>query len=100
MDANLALHGLSVDQARPRLAGFITQCAAYEARCVRVVTGKGYGSSMVRPILRDRIRGWLIGLPEARAFAQAPERDGKAGTIIVLLHVDARRARDRRIEPH
>lgn len=99
LDADLDLHGLSVEQARPRLAGFVTQCVAYEARCVRIVTGKGYGSAQGQSVLRDRVRGWLIGLPEVRAFAQAPERDGGAGAIVVLLAVDARRARDRRDDP-
>ncbi len=99
LEANLDLHGLSVEQARPRLAAFVTQCVAYEARCVRIVTGKGYGSVQGQSVLRDRVRSWLVGLPEVRAFAQAPEREGGAGAIVVLLAIDARRARDRRDDP-
>jgi len=99
LEANLDLHGLSVEQARPRLADFVTQCVAYEARCVRIVTGKGYGSVQGQSVLRDRVRSWLVGLPEVRAFAQAPEHEGGAGAIVVLLAIDARRARDRRDDP-
>lgn len=95
LEADLDLHGLSVEQARLRLASFITQCMAYEARCVRVVTGKGYGSPQAQPVLRDKVRSWLVGLAVVRAFAQAPERDGGAGAIIVLLQVKNYRARNR-----
>jgi len=96
LEADLDLHGLTVDQARPRLAAFLMQCSAYDARCVRIVHGKGYGSPDALPVLRDKVRAWLVGVGEVRAFAQAPERDGGAGATIVLLKVDERRARDRR----
>lgn len=96
LEADLDLHGMTIDQARPRLAAFLTQCVAYDARCVRIVHGKGYGSPDARPILRDKVRAWLVGSNDVRAFAQASERDGGAGATIVLLHIDDRRARDRR----
>lgn len=96
LEADLDLHGMTIDQARPRLAAFITQCVAYDARCVRVVHGKGYGSPDARPVLRDKVRAWLVGSADVRAFAQAPERDGGAGATVVLLNIDDRRARDRR----
>lgn len=96
LEADLDLHGLTIEQARPRLAAFLMQCSAYDARCVRVVHGKGHGSPDALPVLRDKVRAWLVGVSEVRAFAQAPERDGGAGATIVLLKVDDRRARDRR----
>lgn len=96
LDADLDLHGMTIEQARPRLAAFITQCVAFDARCIRVVHGKGYGSPDAMPILRDKVRAWLVGLTDVRAFAQAPDRDGGAGATIVLLRADERRARDRR----
>lgn len=96
LDADLDLHGMTIEQARPRLAAFITQCVAFDARCIRVVHGKGYGSPDATPILRDKVRAWLVGLADVRAFAQAPDRDGGAGATIVLLRADERRARDRR----
>jgi len=96
LEADLDLHGMTIDQARPRLASFITQCVAYDARCVRIVHGKGYGSPDSRPVLRDKVRAWLVGSQDVRAFAQAPERDGGAGATVVLLNIDDRRARDRR----
>ena len=96
LEADLDLHGMTIDQARPRLAAFLTQCVAYDARCVRIVHGKGYGSPDARPILRDKVRAWLVGSNDVRAFAQASERDGGAGATVVLLHIDDRRARDRR----
>lgn len=96
LEADLDLHGLTIEQARRCLAAFLTQCAAYDARCVRIVHGKGYGSPDAIPVLRDKVRAWLVGVSEVRAFAQAPERDGGAGATVVLLRVDDRRARDRR----
>lgn len=96
IEADIDLHGMTIDQARARLADFIVQCVAYEARCVRVVHGQGYGSPDAQSVLRDRVRAWLVGLNDVRAFAQAPQRDGGAGATIVLLRADDRRSRDRR----
>ena len=96
LDASLDLHGLTVEAARDRLTAFVTQCIAYDARCIRIVHGQGFGSPEAQPVLRDKVRAWLVGLPDVRAFAQATTRDGGAGATVALLRVDERRARDRR----
>jgi len=96
IEADLDLHGMTVDQARARLADFILQCVAYDARCVRIVHGKGYNSPNGQSVLRDRVQAWLVGSGDVRAFVQASERDGGAGATLALLGVDDRRARDRR----
>jgi DNA-nicking Smr family endonuclease len=83
--AELDLHGLRVEQARHALLSFVDECLEQGIRCVRVVHGKGYGSEGLTPVLKDRTRTWLVQKKEVIAFSEAPEREGGAGALLVLL---------------
>lgn len=91
--AELDLHGLRVEQARHALLSFIDECLEHGIRCVRVVHGKGYGSEGLTPVLKDKARTWLVQKKPVIAFSEAPEREGGAGALLVLLSQaeDARR---------
>jgi len=82
---HLDLHGLTRDTAREALAGFIRQAARDGLRCVRVVHGKGNGSPGREPVLKAKVRGWLVQKSEVIAFAQASAPDGGHGAVLVLL---------------
>ena len=56
-EATLDLHGLRVLEARKALARFLVQSTARGRRCVRIIHGKGRGSSE-QPILKQKIRSW------------------------------------------
>ena len=53
------LHGMTVAEARPRLADFIDYAAKSGKRCVRVVHGKGLGSGQAGPVLKPAVNRWL-----------------------------------------
>jgi len=83
--AELDLHGLRVEQARHAVLSFLDECLEHGIRCVRIVHGKGYGSQGLEPVLKDKVRTWLVQKPDVMAVSQAPERDGGAGALLVLL---------------
>ncbi|MBV8380641.1 MAG: Smr/MutS family protein [Paucibacter sp.] len=85
LQAQIDLHGLRRDDAREALGTFIHDAARRGLRCVRVVHGKGHGSPGREPILKGRVRRWLVQKEEVLAFVQARGSDGGAGALIVLL---------------
>lgn len=89
--AELDLHGLRVEQARHAVLSFLDECLEHEIRCVRIVHGKGYGSQGLEPVLKDKVRTWLVQKADVMAFSQAPEREGGAGALLVLLRQNGAR---------
>jgi len=85
VQALLDLHGMRRDEAREALAEFIRETVKRGLRCVRVVHGKGLGSVGKEPVLKGKVRAWLVQKAEVIAFCQARERDGGAGAVLVLL---------------
>ena len=85
IQAQLDLHGLRRDEARERLAQFLHDARRRGLRCVRVVHGKGNGSPGREPVLKSRVKAWLVQKREVIAFAQARASDGGAGALLVLL---------------
>ncbi|HEU4621848.1 MAG TPA: Smr/MutS family protein [Burkholderiaceae bacterium] len=81
----LDLHGARVDEARELLGLFLRDCIKRGIRCVRVIHGKGLGSRDRQPVLKGKVRRWLIQRDEVIAFCQATARDGGAGALVVLL---------------
>lgn len=85
IQAQVDLHGLQRDAARERLAAFLRDAARQGLRCVRVVHGKGNGSPGRQPVLKGKVRTWLVQKVEVMAFAQARAAEGGAGALVVLL---------------
>ena len=85
IQAQLDLHGLRRDEARERLAAFLREAVRGGLRCVRVVHGKGNGSPGREPVLKGKVRSWLVQKNEVIAFTQARAQDGGHGALIVLL---------------
>jgi DNA-nicking Smr family endonuclease len=79
------LHGHTRDQAREALTQFLHHAGKQGWRCVRVVHGKGHGSPGRQPVLKGKVRNWLVQRQEVLAFAHARGPDGGAGALIVLL---------------
>ena len=82
---HIDLHGLISDEARAYVSFFISDCKKRGIRCVRIVHGKGLGSRNKEPILKHKLRGWLMQKDEVIAYAQAKQEDGGSGAVIVLL---------------
>jgi DNA-nicking Smr family endonuclease len=91
IQAQLDLHGLRRDEARERLSGFVHDARRHGLRCVRVIHGKGNGSPGREPVLKSKVKTWLVQKQEVIAFTQARACDGGAGALLVLLGPQAPR---------
>ncbi|GAP38033.1 Smr domain protein [Piscinibacter sakaiensis] len=85
IQADIDLHGLRRDEAREALGGFLRAAERRGLRCIRVVHGKGLGSPGRQPVLKGKVRQWLVQREEVIAFAHARAADGGHGAVIVLL---------------
>jgi DNA-nicking Smr family endonuclease len=81
----LDLHGLRTDQARTALSQFVRDSVKRGMRCVRIIHGKGLGSLGKKPVLKIKVRNWLVQKDEVLAFCQARAADGGSGALMVLL---------------
>jgi len=85
VSAQIDLHGLRRDEARETLVGFLDDCRMSTKRCVRVIHGKGLGSVNREPVLKDKVRKWLVQRKEVLAFCETAPNDGGSGALLVLL---------------
>ncbi|MFN4328186.1 MAG: Smr/MutS family protein [Limnobacter sp.] len=83
--SQIDLHGLRTDEARTAVAEFLRDSVKQDHRCVRIIHGKGLGSVGKEPVLKDKVKRWLVQKDEVLAFCQAPPRDGGAGALLVIL---------------
>jgi DNA-nicking Smr family endonuclease len=81
----LDLHNCRTEEARDALGAFIRESHKIGIRCVRVVHGKGLGSAGKEPVLKGKVKSWLIQKQEVLAFVQAKPAEGGAGALVVLL---------------
>jgi DNA-nicking Smr family endonuclease len=86
VQGHLDLHGLRTDEARERVGAFLREAQTKSWRCVRIVHGKGLGSPGKQPVLKDKVRRWLVQSDRVLAFVQARGDDGGAGALVVLLN--------------
>lgn len=85
VQAEIDLHGMTLAEARQRLAEFIESCARSGKRCVRVVHGKGLGSGQRGPVLKPSVNSWLRHRDAVLAFVSTRQVDGGTGALYVLL---------------
>ena len=85
VQAEIDLHGMTVAEARPRLADFIDYSVLQGHLCVRVVHGKGLGSGNRGPVLKNAVNRWLRKWDSVLAFVSTRQVDGGTGAIYVLL---------------
>jgi DNA-nicking Smr family endonuclease len=81
----LDLHGMNRGEAAQQVAEFVRAAAARGLRCVRIVHGKGLGSKNREPVLKGKLRAWLMPRDEVLAYCQAPAAEGGSGALLVLL---------------
>ena len=85
IQAQFDLHGMRRDEAREQLAAFLRESGQAGHRCVRVIHGKGHGSPGREPVLKGKVKSWLVQKKEVIAFTQARASEGGAGALLVLL---------------
>tara|TARA_E500000331_G_scaffold346738_1_gene386010 strand:+ start:510 stop:1172 length:663 start_codon:yes stop_codon:yes gene_type:complete len=81
----LDLHGFVTSEAREIYYQFIKKCYKNDKRCVRIIHGKGLRSKGKEPVLKNKVRGWLMQTDEVLAYCQAPRQMGGSGAVLVLL---------------
>jgi DNA-nicking Smr family endonuclease len=81
----LDLHGHTTDQARTELVEFIHRARLNGERCVRIIHGKGLRSQTGEPVLKQKVRHWLMQKDEILAYVEASAANGGSGAVIVLL---------------
>jgi len=90
VQAEIDLHGMTVAEARPRLADFIDYSVKQNHLCVRIVHGKGLGSGDRGPVLKSAVNRWLRKWDSVLAYVSARQVDGGTGAIYVLLQQQER----------
>lgn len=85
VQAEIDLHGMTLEEARPALADFINYSASQGKYCVRVVHGKGLGSGNRGPVLKNAVNRWLRKWDCVLAFVSTRQVDGGTGAVYVLL---------------
>lgn len=88
VQGHVDLHGMTRDEAKRAVEGFLRASRNGGKRCVLVVHGRGLHSKDQLPVLKDALRTWLSTARFGRhvlAFATARPVDGGAGAIYVLL---------------
>jgi len=85
VQAELDLHGMTLAEAKPRLADFIDYCSTQGKLCVRIVHGKGLGSGHRGPVLKSAVNRWLRKWESVLAFVSTRQVDGGTGAVYVLL---------------
>lgn len=85
LGAELDLHGMRADEARLAIVRFLAHAQDVDARCVRIIHGKGLRSKGEGPVLKQRVDGWLRQKKEVLAFCSARREDGGTGAVYVLL---------------
>ncbi len=83
--AQIDLHGMRVDEARLALANFIQSSSEHQTRCVRIIHGKGYGSTEGDSVLREMVGQWLPQIAVIQAFVSAPQAHGGTGATLALV---------------
>jgi DNA-nicking Smr family endonuclease len=86
VQAELDLHGLSAAEAKVLLREFLIAALQRNARCVRIVHGKGLRSGPKGPVLRQLVNTTLRRTAQVLAFASARQVDGGTGAVYVLLN--------------
>jgi DNA-nicking Smr family endonuclease len=85
VQGEIDLHGLTGNQAEQALLAFLNNALSRQARCVRIIHGKGLRSQDRLPVLKNVVSSVLRRMPTVVAFVSAPQKDGGTGATYVLL---------------
>jgi DNA-nicking Smr family endonuclease len=94
--SHLDLHGMTAQEARVAVDGFLANAHRNGQRCVLIIHGRGHNSKDQEPVLKNRLSTWLARGAWARlvlAFTSARPCDGGAGALYVLLRRDRKSKR-------
>lgn len=82
--SSLDLHGLTVEQSRQALWGFIKDCNKQGVRCGLITHGKGHGRAEPAK-LKSCVNHWLPQIDSVLAFHSAQKQHGGLGATYILF---------------
>ncbi len=85
IQSEIDLHGLTVEESRKELSGFLVEAQERRHLCVRVIHGKGLKNTERAPRLKPAVNQWLQRNKQVLAFCSARMNDGGTGAVYVLL---------------
>lgn len=85
IQAEIDLHGYTVQEARIELSGFLKIAREKRHLCVRIIHGKGRRHAESLPRLKPAVNQWLQRNKAVQAFCSARDVDGGTGAVYVLL---------------
>ncbi|NIN33734.1 MAG: Smr/MutS family protein [Gammaproteobacteria bacterium] len=85
MEGFLDLHGMTTNEAYRALEYFLGESVTQKRQHVLIIHGKGRGSGTGKPIIKNRVFGWLRQYPDVLAFCSARQNDGGTGALYVML---------------
>ena len=85
VQADIDLHGYTVEEARIELSGFLKTAREKRHLCVRIIHGKGRRRAESTPRLKPAVNQWLQRNKAVQAFCSARDTDGGTGAVYVLL---------------
>ena len=84
-EAKLDLHGMTVDEARRQVFGFVNDCMRYDLRTAMILHGKGERNRDGIAWLRSYLAKWLPELEPVLAFHTAQKHHGSTGAIYLMI---------------
>jgi DNA-nicking Smr family endonuclease len=91
VQAELDLHGMTVNDARTALAEFIQYVTDHKGSCcVRVIHGKGRKTATDGPVLKPFTASYLRNHSRVIAYTSAPRTSGGTGALYVLVRGEHR----------
>lgn len=85
IERQIDLHGMTAVVAEKSLNSFLESCRQSNYRCIRIIHGKGTGSTDNRPVIKNGINEWLRKNENVLAFCSAKANDGGTGAVYALL---------------
>jgi DNA-nicking Smr family endonuclease len=85
IDETVDLHGLTEAQAHKVLVSFLAAASGRQARCVRIVHGKGLRSGDRGPVLKNVVNAVLRQTSSVLGYVSARATDGGTGATYALL---------------
>jgi DNA-nicking Smr family endonuclease len=85
IEAEVDLHGLTLEEGQVQLRDFLRQALSEQRRCLRIVHGKGLRSGTRGPVLKIAVNSLLRRTDAVLAFSSAGLRGGGTGATLVLL---------------
>lgn len=83
--ATLDLHGLTGDEAKAAVVGFISECRRNHIRKISIITGKGLHSDGGVPVVRNLVSSILAASEDVSESSKAPFNFGGSGAFWIIL---------------